>query len=147
MTETTKLYNNVAPLANVVRLQALVDRCQSRAHGLPGMGCYYGPAGYGKTTAGIYVTNKLNACHVQALPFGGTKKLFEMIVAELGLRPARTVSSLFDLAARELAETGRTLIIDEADQILTDRTIEAVRHQGTFPKQKIIRAHGQRVLG
>lgn len=120
--------NNVAALANVSRFVQLVITAQNRAPGLPGMGCFYGPAGLGKTTAGVFGTNKFNACHVEALPFGGTKKLLEMIVVELGLRPTRTVSSLFDQAAYELARSDRPLIIDEADQILTDRTIEAVRH-------------------
>lgn len=128
MTQTDNPINTVAPLANVARLLSLVTTLQTRAFGLPGMGCFYGPAGRGKTTAGVFVTNKSNACHVEALPFGGTKKLLEMIVIELGLRPAKSVASLFDQAAAELAATDRPLIIDEADQILTDRTIEAVRH-------------------
>lgn len=120
--------NSVAPLANVARLQKLVLTCQNRVDGLPGLGCFYGPAGFGKTTAGVFVTNKVGACHVEALPFGGAKKLLEMIVTELGMRPTRTVSTLFDQAADALARTNRPLIIDEADQILTDRIIETVRH-------------------
>ncbi len=128
MADTGRLYNSVAPLANVARLQALVDRCENRAHGLPGMGCFYGKAGHGKTTAGVYATNRKNACHVEALPFGGLKKLLEMVVIELGLRPARLVPQLFDQAAEELAKTNRPLIIDEADHILTDKLIETVRH-------------------
>ena len=128
MTAERPAINNVAALANVSRFVQLVVTLQTRAPGLPGMGCFHGPAGLGKTTAGVFGTNRFNACHVEALPFGGTKKLFEMIVTELGLRPTRTVSSLFDQAAYELARSDRPLIIDEADQILTDRTIEAVRH-------------------
>ncbi len=127
MTETSQSFNNIAPLANVVRLQTLAVRLQGRAHGLPGIGCLYSPAGYGKTTAGIYVTNSMGACHIQALPFGGTKGLLTMIVAELGERPARSVSDLFMQAVTRLQKTGRILIIDEADQILTDRTIEMLR--------------------
>lgn len=128
MTERGELYNTVAPLANVTRLMALIDRAQNRGPGLPGLGCFYGRAGLGKTTAGIYATNTLNACHVEALPFGGLKKLMEMIVTELGLRPKRLIPDLFDQAAQELAMTGRPLIIDEADHILSTKTIEAVRH-------------------
>lgn len=127
MTDRPSPINTLATLANVARLQTLVVTLQNRHYGLPGMGCYYGYAGFGKSTAGIYVTNKFGACHVQALPFGGTKKLLEMIVAELGLRPSGTVASLFDQAAAEMARTDRVLIIDEADQILRDSTIEAVR--------------------
>jgi DNA transposition AAA+ family ATPase len=128
MTEKGTLYNTVAPLANVARLGALIDRTMNRAHGLPGMGCFYGPAGYGKTTGGIYCTNTLNVCHVEAVPLGGVKKLLEMIVTELGLKPKRLVTDLFDQAAQELAVSGRPLLIDEADQILTTRMIETVRH-------------------
>lgn len=128
MSERGELYNTVAPLANVTRLVALIDRAQNRGPGLPGLGCFYGRAGLGKTTAGIYATNTMNACHVEALPFGGLKKLLEMIVTELGLRPKRLIPDLFDQAAQELAMTGRPLIIDEADHILSTKTIEAVRH-------------------
>lgn len=128
MTDRAELYNTVAPLANVTRLVALIDRAQNRGPGLPGLGCFYGKAGLGKTTAGIYATNTLNACHVEALPFGGLKTLLTMIVTELGLRPRRLIPDLFDQAAQELAVTSRPLIIDEADHILSTKTIEAVRH-------------------
>lgn len=128
MAENDEPITNVAALANVARLMQLVLTLQNRVDGLPGMGCFYGPAGYGKTTAGLWVINKFNACHVEALPFGGAKKLLEMIVTELGLRPTKTVSSLFDQAAERLATSRRPLIIDEADQILTERVIETVRH-------------------
>lgn len=127
MTQAIQLFYNIAPLANVVRLQTLAVRLQNRAHGLPGIGCLFSPAGYGKSTAGIFVTNSMGACHIQALPFGGTKGLLTMIVAELGERPAKTVSDLFLQAVTRLQKTGRILIIDEADQILTDRTIEMLR--------------------
>lgn len=127
MTERQTLYNSVAPLANVARLTQLIDRCQNRTHGLTGMGCFYGFAGYGKTTAGVYATNKFAAVHIEALPVGGTKGLMEMIVTELGLRPARQTAKMFEQAAQELGRTQRPLILDEADHLLTDRTIETIR--------------------
>lgn len=127
MSQVNQPINNIAPLANVVRLQTLAIRLQNRAHGLPGIGCLFSPAGYGKSTAGIFVTNSMGACHIQALPFGGTKGLLTMIVTELGVQPARTVSDLFLQAVNKLQKSGRILIIDEADQILTDRTIEMLR--------------------
>lgn len=127
MDEKQTLYNSVAPLANVARLTQLIDRCQNRVSGLTGMGCFYGFAGYGKTTAGIFATNKLQAVHIEALPVGGTKGLMEMIVTELGLRPARQTAAMFAQAAQELGRTQRPLILDEADHLLTDRTIETIR--------------------
>ncbi len=113
MTQDTAL-RNVAPLANVVRLNTLIERCDARASGLPGMGCFYGRAGLGKTFGGVFMANRFHACHVQALPFGGTKKLFQMIVTELGLRPRNTVADLFDQAvgqrstSRRWQDQGRT---------------------------------------
>lgn len=127
MTENSERINSVAPLANVARLTQLIDRCQSRAHGLPGMGCFYGRAGLGKTTSGIYATNRFQACHIEALPIGGVKGLLTMICMELGAKPARTTEALFGQVAQELAITGRPLIIDEADHILADKPIEIVR--------------------
>lgn len=127
MTELPPLYNSVAPLANVGRLTTLIKRIEAREYGLPGMGCVYARAGRGKTTAAVYATNALNACHVEALPFGGVKNLLSLIVEELGVRPGRTTEALFRQAAEQLGRTGRPLIIDEADHILNDRSIEAVR--------------------
>lgn len=127
MSDQQTLINSVAPLANVARLNQLIDRCTNRAHGLPGMGCFYGRAGLGKTTAGIYATNRHNACHIEALPIGGVKGLLTMIVLELGLRPPRTTEALFTEVAQQLALTQRPLIVDEADHILTDKPIEIMR--------------------
>lgn len=127
MTDNRSPINSVAPLANVARLTKLALTCQNRTDGLPGMGCFYGFTGWGKTMAGVFVANKTGACHVEAMPFGGSKMLLEMIVKELGLRPTRSVATLFSQAAEELARNPRLLIIDEADHILNDRMIEMVR--------------------
>jgi DNA transposition AAA+ family ATPase len=127
MTETGEVVNSVAPLDNVARLMGLIDRCQNRAHGLPGLGCLYGPAGRGKTTAATYSVNAVNACHIEAMPIGGVKGLLRMIVVELGMKPARTTEDIFLQACEKLARTQRPLIIDEADHILTDRAIEIAR--------------------
>jgi DNA transposition AAA+ family ATPase len=91
------------------------------------MGCFHGRAGLGKTTAGIYATNRFNACHIEALPVGGPKYLFSLIVRELGLRPAKTVTDLFEQAAASLARSGRPLILDEAHFVTRYATINLVR--------------------
>ncbi len=127
MTEQTTLYNNVAALANVARLTHLIKRIEAREFGLPGLGCLYGPAGRGKTTAAIYATNSLNACHIEALPFGGVKGLLQMIATELGLKPLRTTDQVFLQVAHQLSKSQRPLLVDEADHILNDRSIEAIR--------------------
>jgi len=127
MTEETGLYNNVAALRNVASLITLIDRVQNRTYGLPGMATYYGPSGYGKTTAATYSINACDTCHVEAKALWTTKTLLVEIVRELGLKPARTQSELFDQAAQALGESGRPLLLDEADHLMRDRLIEVVR--------------------
>ena len=127
MTDDARLYNSVAPLRNVAALLTLVDRVNNRGHGLPGMATFYGPSGYGKTTAGVYATNKYRACHIQVQSLWGRKTLLQEIVIELGHRPARTAPEMFKQAAEELARSGRPLLLDEADHLTKDAMIEVVR--------------------
>ena len=128
MTDEPRLYNSVAPLRNVAALLTLIDRVQTRAHGLPGMATFYGPSGYGKTTAAVYATNRFRACHIQIQALGGAKTLLQEIVIELGMRPGRsTAPDLFNQAAEQLARSGRPLLLDEADHLVSDKMIEVVR--------------------
>lgn len=127
MYDTAGLYNNVAPLRNVAALLALIERLTDRPFGLPGMATFYGPSGYGKTTSATYSINRYNSCHVEAKALWSTKTLLVEIVKELGLKPERTQPALFDQAAQNLGETGRPLLLDEADHLMKDRMIEVVR--------------------
>lgn len=127
MTQGNQYHNSIAPLTNVVRLRMLIDRCMDRTYGLPGLGCFYGPAGHGKTTAGIYAVNSTDAVHVEVLPFGGTKKMMQDIAKAMGLRPEGTLERLFDQVTADLAITHRPLLIDEADKALKDTMIDTIR--------------------
>lgn len=134
MAEDTPLYNSLAPLRNVSALATLVDRLQNRAHGLPGMGTFYGPSGYGKTTAGTYVTNEFNAVTIQVKSTWTQKKLCEAILSEMSVPPARmTISDMVDRISATLAVTDAPLLIDEADFLVKRRMIEIVRdfHEGS----------------
>lgn len=119
--------NRLASLRNVAALLVLVEKLQSRAAGLPGMGTFYGPSGYGKTSAGIVAMNEFQACLVECKSLWTNKTLLEAIVSELGLRPAKTQAALFSQAAEALARSGRTLIVDEADHLVKGNKIEVVR--------------------
>jgi DNA transposition AAA+ family ATPase len=125
--KTTGMAGSVAPLANVAALAELIERCNNRTDGLPGMGCFYGRAGRGKTHAGIYSAIRLNAVHVEALPIGGVKGLLNGIVHELGLKPERSTDGLFYQICRELMHSRRPLIIDEAEAILKETPVEIIR--------------------
>ncbi|PTE20248.1 ATP-binding protein [Cereibacter changlensis] len=125
MTET--LYESVAPLRNVSALMTLIDRVQHRAFGLPGMATFYGPSGFGKSTAAVYATNAFRACHVEVQPLWRSKQLLAGIAFELGLRPARTAADIFEQVSRELSVNQRPLLIDEADRLIRDDMVEVVR--------------------
>lgn len=127
MADDQRIYNTVAPLRNVAALLALIERLKGRAYGLPGMACFFGPSGYGKTTAATYATNRYDACHIQVQALWRPKTLLQEIVIELGLRPQRTAPEMFNQAAQELALSGRVLLLDEADHLAHDRAIEVVR--------------------
>ncbi|MFN4058192.1 MAG: AAA family ATPase [Roseinatronobacter sp.] len=127
MTEERPLYNSVAPLRNVAALVALVDRVQNRAQGLPGMACYYGPSGFGKSTAAIYAENKSRAYQVQVKSAWTARKFCEAVLGEMALRPARTIADMVDQISEHLAITAVPLLIDEADHLVARRMIEIVR--------------------
>lgn len=127
MVENAGLYNSVAPLRNVAALSALIDRVQKRAIGLPGMATFYGPSGFGKTTAAVYAANRFDAYQVQVKSVWTQRKFCEAILTDLAVKPARTIADMVDQISEELARTGRPLLIDEADHLVTRRMVEIVR--------------------
>lgn len=127
MTEDRQLYNSVAPLRNVAALVALVDRVQNRALGLPGMACFYGPSGFGKSTAAVYAENRFQAFQVQVKSAWSKKKFCEAVLGEMSVRPARSIGDMVDQISEHLAITGAPLLIDEADHLVARKMIEIVR--------------------
>jgi len=118
---------SVLPLRNVSRLAELVLRVMGRDSGLPGMGCFFGPSGYGKTFAAIYAANRHRAFHVQVKSVWTKKKLALSILVEMGIQPAATIADMIDQIGQELSLSGRPLLIDEADFLVAKKMIEVVR--------------------
>lgn len=127
MTEEPVIYNSVAPLRNVRAMAELLDRVQSRDRDLPGMACFYGPSGFGKTTAASWNANRLRAYWVQVRSVWTPKKLCTSILVDLGIAPARTLADQVDQISDELAKSGRPLLIDEADYLAGRGMIEVIR--------------------
>ncbi len=127
MAETERLYNSVAPLRNVAALVALIDQAKNRSLGLPGLATFYGPSGYGKTTAAVYAANKYDAYQVQMKSVWTGKSLCEALVKEMGLEPAKTIAKMVDQISQQLAISDGVLIIDEADYLCKNSLIEVVR--------------------
>jgi DNA transposition AAA+ family ATPase len=123
----TALYESVAPLRNVSGLMTLIERVQNRAFGLPGMATFYGPSGFGKSTAATYAMNFFGACYIEVGPLWRSKQLLAAIAHELTLKPARTAADIFEQVAEQLGRNQRPLLIDEADRLIRDDMIEVVR--------------------
>lgn len=127
MTQTSRLYNSVAPLRNVTALVSLIERVNGRAPGLPGMATFYGYSGYGKTTAAVYAANRFSAITVQVKEAWTGKKLGQAILAEMGIQPAKTIADMIDQIAQELALSGKVLLIDDAQYLIKRGVIGYVR--------------------
>ncbi|TMV09850.1 AAA family ATPase [Ruegeria sediminis] len=134
MSEQKPLYNTLAPLRNVSSFLTLVRRLHERRHGLPGMGCFYGPSGYGKTTASVFAANEHQACVVQVKSVWTQKALCQAILSELGVKPAKLVYEMVDQISETLARRDVPLLIDEADHLVRKNMIEIVRdiYEGSF---------------
>lgn len=127
MLDDTPTYGSIAPLRNVRALSELIERVQARFDGLPGMACFHGPSGYGKTSAAAFAVNRFGAHHVQVKSCWTRKKLCEAILKDLGVQPARTIADMVDQIAESLLRSGRPLLIDEADHLVDQKKIELVR--------------------
>ena len=127
MTEIQENINTVAPLRNVVAMVVLIERVKNRAHNLPGLARFYGPSGWGKSSAAIYATIRFNAVTVQVKSVWTQKTLCAAILAEVGMPPEPTVSRMLDQISPHLALTGLPLLIDAADFLVQRQMIEIVR--------------------
>lgn len=119
--------STIAALENVRHFTALLERVTNRSAGLPGMACFHGCSGFGKTFAAIYGANKTRAHHIQVRSVWTRKKLCADILRELGVQPASTIPDMVEQIGAELSLSQRPLIIDEADYLLSRAMIECVR--------------------
>jgi DNA transposition AAA+ family ATPase len=125
--ESHPVNSTIAPLRNVSLFSELVQRVVNRTPGLPGMACFYGKSGYGKTHSAIYAANRYRAYHVQVKSVWTRKKLCAVILQELGIQSAATIPDMVDQIGQELSLSQRPLIIDEADFLVAKGMIEVIR--------------------
>lgn len=126
--------SSVAPLRNVSAFMTMYKAVECRGEGMPGMGVFYGPSGYGKSTAALYSTNSQDAILVQLKSVTTRATFCEAILRELGKSRASSVARMVDQICEGLAVSNRALIIDEADVLITKKMIEIVRdiYEGSF---------------
>lgn len=124
--EKINLVKNVAPLRNVMLLGALIRQVQDRGEGDPGMACFHGFSGYGKSQAALYNTQATKACWVEIKSVWSRKDVTQKICQGLGIPSGRTVAESVEKIGEELAKSGRPLLIDEAHILCTDSMMKLV---------------------
>ena|SRR5487761_346497 len=123
----TAASETIAPLKNVALFSELVERVMKRPRGLPGMGSFTGPSGFGKSVSAVYAANKHRAYHVQVKSVWSRKKLCGAVLHEMGIEPGATLPDMVDAIGQQLSLSTRPLIVDEADFLLSKGMIEVVR--------------------
>lgn len=116
-----------APLVNVSRCVGALREAMERKSHLPGMVTFYGPSGWGKSTAAAYAANKHRAYYIEAKSSWTRKALLLAVCKEMGLAPARTVYELTEQVSEQLVLSGRPLIVDEMDHLVEKNAVEVIR--------------------
>lgn len=118
---------NIAPLGNVSAFIGMVDQVQNRAFGLPGMATFYGPSGWGKSTAVILAANEFQAHCIEVMETSTPTFLMQSIMDEMGLPKAKGVPAMVVAVSEHLARSNRPLILDDAQYLLQKKMIGLVR--------------------
>lgn len=118
-----------APLRNVAAFSTLIGRVVERDLSLPGMACFYGPSGLGKTKSAVYGANHYRAAYVECGQYTTARSLLVSILIELGVaRPRGTVAELITEAIKLMAaDIRRPIIVDEAHHIAQRRFVDVLR--------------------
>src|SRR5574343_6924 len=131
--------SGIANIRNIAQCYEAVSRILQRNPLLPGISAFYGPSGFGKSTAANYVATKTNAFYVQVKSTYTPKAFAQALLREMSIPAPQTLSEMMEVVSSELAKTGRPLIIDEFDHLLhgNGKKVEMVRDlyessQGTF---------------
>ncbi len=56
--KTTQLANGMADIANIALCDIALEKALSRTSTLPGLVCFYGPSGFGKSVSAAWVANR-----------------------------------------------------------------------------------------
>jgi AAA domain len=127
------MHYTTAPLTNVSLCSKALMRAVERPLHLPGFVCFYGPAGWGKSTAAAYVQNTQDAYLIQCQKSWTQKAVLEAILDQMGISPARTLYQMSNQVCKQLANSQRPLIVDEFDYLVEKKSVELIRdiHDGS----------------
>lgn len=115
-------------LPNVMALSTLFEQLLQRPAFMPGMACFSGPSGFGKSFASMYVALEYRAVHVECEEQWTKKTLLEKIAGEMGLKPARTIPAIHDQVCAALDQSRQALILDDAHLLVKKGAARLARH-------------------
>ena len=121
------IVDGIAMNRNIAQCYTAVKRTMERNERLPGIAAFYGPSGFGKSTAANYVATKTNAFYVQVKSTYTKKAFLQALLREMSIPSPTTLSEMMELASSELAKSGRPLVIDEFDYLVQGNKVEIVR--------------------
>lgn len=116
-----------APLTNVSLCYTAMGRAMDRPGHLPGMVCFYGPSGWGKSSAAAYTNNKLDTYYIQCQSSWTRKAFLLAILDDMGIAPDHTLYGMSGQVCEQLARSQRPLIIDELDHLVEKGSVEIIR--------------------
>lgn len=117
-----------APLTNMNLAMQTMHRLENAADGVPRMGLFYGPSGFGKTTAAAYVAANSGAAYLLARSVWTHRAFLEALARELGITHLRaTAARMMDQIIEQLEHDPRPLLIDEMDHLVTRKMVEVIR--------------------
>lgn len=127
MTQINSGCKTTAPLTNVGLFMRLVERAMNRAPRLPGMVCFHGPSGWGKSSAAVYAYQKLDTHYIECRSTMTKKTFLADLLKEMGILPERTIGAMYAQAVAALEGSQRLLIIDEMDYLVQKSAVDIVR--------------------
>jgi DNA transposition AAA+ family ATPase len=127
MTQSNAGSKTTAPLTNVGLFMRLVERALNRDPRLPGMVCFHGPSGWGKSSAAVYAYQKLDTHYIECRSTMTKKTFLAELLKEMGVIPERTIGAMYNQAVAALEGSQRLLIIDEMDYLVQKTAVDIVR--------------------
>lgn len=122
-------FGSLAPVKNVAECFGVAQSLIDRPAGVDGLGVFFGPSGYGKSKASLFVQNKFRALYIEVFDYWTRRKFCQSVLAELGVANARgSIADMMDQVLMRLQDDpNRLLIVDEADKLVDKGMIELVR--------------------
>lgn len=122
----------VAKLTNVAyAIEAINQVTDVEDLGAPHMAVLFGPPGYGKTQAAMYLAHPQgrNAVFVSVRMFDTTKTLAQLICTEIGIesKSSWAIADMYEKIVARLEQLGRPLVLDEVDYIAEKSAIDFIR--------------------